>query len=353
MIAADMPKRLPHLQRETTRHGATVWFVRVDRGQRHRVRGEFGSAEFVGNYRAALAVALGQAATAGASPGAPDRRTLAWLFDQWRQSSDWGSKAHATRRQRENVLSRIIAENPRARFSAITPAHIAAGRERRQATPAAANNFIKTMRALFGWAQSAGHVAANPAAGVAFIPSKTTGFRAWEMADLERFRARWPLGTRQRLALEIIANTGLRRGDVVRLGRQHVRGGVATIRAEKTGVELFLPILPALAEAIDACPSGDLTFFVGAGGRPMTKEAFGNFFRAACKAARVDGAAHGVRKLAATIAADNGASEHELQALFGWQTNDQSAVYTRTANRRRLATQAAAKMATQAQTGNT
>ncbi|MEZ5724212.1 MAG: hypothetical protein R3E47_03820 [Paracoccaceae bacterium] len=43
--------------------------------------------------------------------------------------------------------------------------------------------------------------------------------------------------------------------------------------------------------------------------------------------------------------ADRGNSEHELQALFGWQTGDQSAVYTCNANKRRLAIKAAMRLA--------
>jgi len=50
-----MPKRsLPHLQYETTRHGRMVWYVRVNRGPRIRIRGEYGTPEFVACYRAAL-----------------------------------------------------------------------------------------------------------------------------------------------------------------------------------------------------------------------------------------------------------------------------------------------------------
>jgi integrase len=339
-----MRQKLPYLLREKTRHGKYVWYFRVQHGPRLRLPGDYGSDEFMAAYRAALA---GEPVV---EKGKADPRTLQWLFEQWMRSSDWAQTANSTRRQRENVLSRIIAENPTAPFRAITADHIRAGRERRKSTPAAANNFIKTMRALFAWAEEAKHVEANPAKDVKFIANKTDGFIPWTMEDLARFRACWPLGTRERVAIEVLANTGLRRGDAVRLGRQHVKEGVAVIRAEKTGVELFIPILPALTEALAHGPTGDLSFICGADGRPLVKESFGNFFRKACSKARVPGSAHGVRKLAATVMADEGATEEQLKALFGWQTNDQSLVYTRTANRRRLAIEAAGKLARGTQT---
>lgn len=342
-MTEDMPKKLPFLQKERTRHGTTVWYVRIDRGPRVRIRGKYGSEEFMAQYRAAIS---GDPQTASKEDVGRDPRTLVWLVNQWRLSSDWGSTAVSTRRQRENVLKRVLDDNQKVRFKDIGPEHIIAGRERRQATPAAANNFIKTMRALFKWAVSAKLLDENPAEAVSFINVKTDGFRPWTLDDLERFRKKWPLGTRERVALEVLVNTGLRRGDAVRLGRQHVRDGVASIRAEKTGVELHIPILTTLQEALLAGPTGDLSYICGANGRPMTKESFGNWFRKACSDAKVKGSAHGIRKLAATIVADHGGSEHELQALFGWQTNDQSAVYTKEANKRKLAIQAAKRLQT-------
>ena len=58
------------------------------------------------------------------------------------------------------------------------------------------------------------------------------------------------------------------------------------------------------------------------------------------------GSAHGVRKIAATRAADAGATEAELMAIFGWTDPKMAAHYTRTANRKRLAAQGMTKLAT-------
>ena len=79
-------------------------------------------------------------------------------------------------------------------------------------------------------------------------------------------------------------------------------------------------------------------------GRPLTKESFGNLFKDACKAAGVPGSAHGVRKLAATRMANDGATEAQLMAVFGWTDPKMAAHYTRTANRRRLAADSIEKL---------
>jgi integrase len=54
-------------------------------------------------------------------------------------------------------------------------------------------------------------------------------------------------------------------------------------------------------------------------------------------AAGVPGSAHGVRKLAATTMANNGATDAQLEAVFGWTGRTMASLYTRKANRRRLA----------------
>jgi integrase len=94
-------------------------------------------------------------------------------------------------------------------------------------------------------------------------PNGDVGFHAWTEAEFARFEARWPLGTRERLAFDILLYTGLRRGDAVRLGRQHVTGDVFSIRTEKTGAVVTRPILPQLAASIAATKTGDLASSCG------------------------------------------------------------------------------------------
>ena len=338
-----MPRpRPPHLQREITRHGKAVWYVRVDRGPRVRIKAEFGTLEFDAEYRAALA-------------GTPIRKSaqscnsLAWLLTRYRETTAWSELSSATRRARENIFAHVIETAGNEPYARITQATILAGKDRRAATPHQARNFLDTMRGLFRWAHNAKLIKVDPTAGIGNPKLKTgDGFIAWTEEHVAAYEARWPIGTRQRVWLDVLAYTGLRRGDVVRLGRQHVRDGVATLKTEKSGftIEVSLPILPVLQATLDAGPCGDLAFICGERGEPLTKETFGNMFKAACKDAGVPGSAHGVRKIAATRAANAGATEAELMAIFGWTDAKMAAHYTRTADRKRLAAQAMTKLAT-------
>jgi integrase len=341
-VILDMPRpRPPHLQRETTRHGKAVWYVRVGKGPRIRLRAEFGNHGFDEEYQAAIAGKPRR----GNQPG---NGTLAWLLARYRETTAWSALSPATRRQRDNIFKHVIGTAGLEPYSKITMATILAGRERRAQTPAQARNFLDAMRGLFKWAKKAGHVKTDPTLEVENPPRrKGDGFIPWTEDHVAAYERLWPLGTRQRVWLAVLLYTGLRRGDAVRLGRQHVRNGIAVIKTEKSqgGITVALPILPVLAETLAAGPCGDLTFIAGANGKPLTKESFGNEFREACKAAGVPGSAHGVRKIAATRAANKGATVAQLEAIFGWTGGTMASLYTRSADRERLAREAMHKLA--------
>ena len=337
----NMPSpRPPYLQQETTRHGKTVWYVRKERhGPRVRIGAEYGSEKFWREYQDALSGLTREQdkTTAG---------TLAWLFERYRETSAWADLSLATRRQRENIMRHVLEKAGNQPASKITRAHIVDGRERRAATPMQARHFIDAMRGLFRWATEAQHVKSDPTLGVKYpkLP-KTGGFLPWTEDDIATYERRWPIGTRQRVWLDVLAYTGLRRGDVVQLGRQHVRDGVAYIKTEKTDTQVALPILPALQRTLDAGPCGDLTFIVGKSGKPFTKESFGNEFREACRAAGLrKRSAHGLRKAAATRAAISGATLAQLNAIFGWTGAKMALHYIETADRTRLASNSMHKL---------
>jgi integrase len=354
-----MPKpRPPYLHREETRHGAIVWYVRRAHGGRIRIKPEYDTPEFWQEYRAALEGAPKLTKTAKA-------QTLEWALDRYRSSSAWAGLSNATRRQRENVFHGVIRTAGYEPLRAITSETIRAGRERRKATPHGANNFLKAMRGFFGWAADPNEgnlVAIDPTRGIKLLKGRNDdeGFHTWTDEELDRFEARWPLGTRQRLAFDFILYTGLRRGDVVRVGRQHVR--LVTVRNEITGEDeqiqvitirtekhrkgkpgeiVSLPILPPLADSIAATKTGDLAFLVTEDGQPWVKESFGNWFSEVCHESGCPGTAHGLRKAGAKRAAERGASERQLMAIFGWSTSKMAQHYTRGADRARLARDAA------------
>lgn len=196
---------------------------------------------------------------------------------------------------------------------------------------------------------------ANPTTGVEFLAGNADGFHTWTVAEVRKYEARWALGTKQRLALDLLLYTGTRRSDVVRLGPKLEQDGWLHFTETKNATSRALgrrgkaprpkqraiPILSQLRASIDACAIGTDSYLINAYGRPYKETSFGNSFRDWCNLAGLPHcSAHGLRKAGATIASDNGATTHQLMAAYGWETMRQAELYTRKADRVRLAGEA-------------
>jgi site-specific recombinase XerD len=188
-------------------------------------------------------------------------------------------------------------------------------------TPAAARNWKKALRGFIDHCLALNMIKADPLVGLKLVKLKSMGHHPWESDECAQFEEHHPLGTRARLAYELLLQAGQSRADVVRMGRQHVRNGTMSLRRQKTDVPFYVAVMPRLRAAIDAMPVGEpskkhLTFLVTAQGKPFTAAGFGNWFRDVCREAKLPErcTSHGLRKAAATYLAEQGATDHQLMA---------------------------------------
>src|ERR1700733_4583833 len=102
-----MPRpRPPHLHRQVSRHGKTVWYVRIGKGPRIRIRSAFGTPEFDTEYQAAIA---GLPAHQTPKDDRTSLGTLAWLGqERYRETTAWTDLSLASRRQRENIFEHVL-----------------------------------------------------------------------------------------------------------------------------------------------------------------------------------------------------------------------------------------------------
>src|SRR5262245_21143600 len=179
----------------------------------------------------------------------------------------------------------------------------------------------------------------NPTLGVKRIKIKTEGYRTWSEEDIAAFETTHPIGTRARLALALLLCTAQRRSDVVRIGRQHVRGGMIHVRQCKTGTMLAIPVHLELQRVLDATPSDHLTFLTTAAGKPFSPAGFTNWFRQMCNEAGLPKgiSAHGLRKAACRRLAEAGCSANEIAAISGHVTLREIERYTKAADQARMA----------------
>lgn len=230
----------------------------------------------------------------------------------------------------------------------LRPAHIRADLAR-AASPA---DRLKAWRMAVAVGMDAGLLAEDPTLGVR--PPSTgrnaVGHEPWTGDEIAAFRARWPVGSKPRAAMELLWWTGARISDAVRLGPGRVDpGGVLSYRQGKTGGEAFVPwtcALPpyvagmtrdrdAMHVALRAADEGHLTFLATRQGRTRSSKALGQMIRTAARAAGVAKSAHGLRKARAVALAELGASAHQIAAWTGHATLKEVEHYARRADRRR------------------
>jgi integrase len=247
------------------------------------------------------------------------------------------------------IIERFRREHGHRRIATLQRDKLAEMLGNRAATPTAANNWLRMVRMLMQFAIFMNMRGDDPTVGIKTLKVRSAGFLTWGEDQIAAYRKRHALGTKARLALELLVNTGQRRSDVVRMGRQHIRDGILSLRQQKTGVVIEIPVLPEMQAALDAMPKSEhLTFLTTEYGKAFTAAGFGNWFRDRCKEAGLAKgyAAHGLRKAAATRHANSGATAHELMAWFGWTTLKEAERYTRAANRKQLAQAVMRKLAT-------
>jgi integrase len=254
-------------------------------------------------------------------------------------STAFTNLATETQRNRRNILERFRVEHGEKRVGAIERKHVQAMVTAKGATPSAACNFLKTLRGMIAFAVDAGIRADDPTIGVKRPKIKTDGVRTWTEDDIAAFEATHPIGTLPRLAMTLLLCTGQRRGDVVRMGRQHIRGDLISVRQQKTGTPLLIPMHPALRAAIEATPSGHLTFLATAFGKARAANGFSTWFRGCCNAAGLANgtSAHGLRKAACRRLAEAGCSAKEIMAISGHASLHEVERYTKAVDQEHMA----------------
>ena len=194
------------------------------------------------------------------------------------------------------------------------------------------------------------HAQQNPAIGVTKINTESAGWHTWTPAEVDIYRKRHKIGTKARLILELMMNVGARISDAARIGRQHEAEGWLKFvawknRNKKSRKTIECPITPDLAAALAATPTGDMTYLVNDLGRAFTINGLGNKMRDWCDAAGLPQcSSHGLRKAAAVIVAENGATAPELCALFGWSKLETAEIYIREAQKRKMVGNAFARL---------
>ncbi len=343
--------KFQYITKDRDRHGNLRYYFRRPGKAKIRLRGLPGSEEFMAAYKAAV------------SNEAPAKvkveKSFEWLCERYYRSAYFQSLEPDTRRRKRAVLDEICnivgASGKRlglAPAAGLKRVHVRQLRDMKASAPEGANFRVKQISALYAWAIQSDLVTVNPAEKVEKLSNGSDGYYTWTDQDVEAFEACWPVGSRPRLAMAIMLYLGVRRSDAVLIGRKHEsRDGLSVAFSQFKGRKknpkiLVLPILEPFRAILDVSELGKKTWLETAFGKSYSAAGFGNAFKDWCREAGLPQCtAHGLRKIGAVRAAEAGASEHELMAMFGWDNANMARIYTRKAAQKKLAASGAAKLA--------
>ncbi|KAB0269276.1 integrase [Microvirga brassicacearum] len=343
-------KNLRYLIEDRDRHGNPRLYVRAPGQKKIRIREIPGTPEFNAAYEDAMA-GIARTKPDKAAPAAPAvvKGSFRALCIAYYASGEFKGLDQSTRNWRQRALDKIAEKRGDDKVSVIEPKHIRILRDELVDTPGAANARLKALKALFVWAVGAGESRFNPAREIKLIRYSSSGHHSWTLDEVTKFEERHPIGSKARLACAIMLYTACRREDVVRLGKQHIRGGrIRFIQAkneDREPIQIDIPVHPDLAEVIDKTPSGHLTFMVTEYGKPFTANGFGNWFRDRCDEAGLPNcSAHGLRKATAARLAERGAGPYEIMSITGHQSLEEVERYTKAAEKIALSNRAMARL---------
>jgi integrase len=333
--------QLRFIQQWVDREGRVHRYFRRSGHPRVRLPGLPGSAEFNHAYQAAL-----EGPKLGVGSGRNRPGSLSFVTALYYGSLEFRSLADGTQTMRRAILERFRAQHGDKPLSLLPQKFIAHVLSTMK--PHAARNWLSTIRALLQFAAGHGLCAQDATQGIKLPSIKTDGYYTWSESDISTFEAHHPIGTLARLAFALLLYTGQRRGDVLRMGRQHIDDGILTVRQDKTGVKLAIPVHSDLQAIIDATPGENLTFLTTDRGEPFGGPNFSNYFREWCDAAGLpkECSVHGLRKAACRRLAEAGCSANEIAAISGHASLREVERYTKAVDQARMARNAMARVRT-------
>lgn len=275
------------------------------------------------------------------------------LLGRFYRSADFrGSGSDESRKRRRGILESFRALVGDAMVSDFTFEHIenilldrtekkrAPETKRMVGGQVAATNLREELDRLFRYAKRLKWRTDNPVEEAAKVgKTRLSGYYSWTEADIAQYKARHGVGTKARLALEIMLWTAQRRVDATKFGRSHIVRGKINFKGAKGGADTWLPIAPDLKKAIDALPAvGIGTFLVTEHGKPFSKDGFGNKMREWCDQAGLPQCtSHGLRKAIARRAAQSQGTQQGIKAVGGWKGDAEVRTYVAGVEQEQLA----------------
>lgn len=288
-------------------------------GQRIRLRGEVGSPEFLRHY-----ADVHRDFDASQSPQPRIKSgSMNELITRYKSSADFAQLAARTKKEYVRFLDIIGELSGDMPVATMPRKFVLKLRDSLADKPRTANHMMAVLRLLMQHGIDLGYRETNPASRPKRL-KEGDGFRAWEEHEITQFRDRWEIGTQERAAFELILYTGQRASDVRTMQRGQIRNNWISVRQQKTGARVDIPLANALRMALEPWLANHdhLTLLPAPKGNPFDNSAFSKFMRKAYAQADLptDFKTHGGRYAAATRLRELRLGWEEIGAITGHDT---------------------------------
>jgi integrase len=333
-------KPYPYLCSDVDRQGNKRWRLRAPGKSTATIKGAYGSPEFAANYRAAM-----EGESVNVPVGTNTKHgTFNALGRSYLRSADFAALAPETQRTRRRMVECFLNKFGSLSVAKMEHRHVRAIMDDFASKPGTGRNMLSTLRVLLSLAIAEGIRKDNPAVGIKRPKLSKEGWHSWEDHEIEQYEAKHPVGSQARLALALY--TGQRAGDLIRMGKQHVRDGGINVVQQKTGARVWISMHPDLKAILDATPSDHLLFLISGHGQAYASaKSFGNAMNRWAKEAGLAGCPlHGLRKACARRLAEAGCSALEIMSITGHKTLSEVERYVRAASQKRMSQSAMGKI---------
>jgi integrase len=326
------PLRLKFVQAWVDPDGRAHHYFRRRGFARVRLPGLPGSPAFMDAYQKALGSAPEPIGASRTKPGSVNAAVASYYG-----SPAFKALAASSQQVRRAVLEAFRREHGDKLIAAMPTKFLRALLDAME--PTTAKNWLASIRSLIAHAIKVDLIEHDPTLGIKLRRVTGGGYHTWTEEEIEQFEHVHPIGSRERLAFALGLFTGQRRGDVIRMGRQHIRGDLVHVVQEKTGAVLAIPLHPELRAALALVPATQMTFVMTLRGKPFDGKSFTQWFAEACDKAGLSSACtfHGLRKSACRRLAEAGCTIHEIAAISGHTSLREVERYTKAADQTRLA----------------
>jgi hypothetical protein len=337
-----MRRKLPLNVEKNLVKGRVYLSYRVGKGPRIKLPDDPASDEFKLAYAAAVA---GEIATRP-TPTKDAARSIGALVTSYLASDGFTSLGEGSKSGYRSRMDQIRRDHGHRAVAGLTKERIDEKiLKPLHNKPGAKIDTLKKLRILIRHAKDLKWLALDPSEGIKRGKSKE--IRAWTDSEMKVFEDRWPYGTKQRAAYELMLNVGTARVDTHLTTWVQADADDFEYTRRKTGVTVVVEKAQSLRAALDALPRRHVCIFTTEYGKTFTVDGFSGWMRDAIKAAGITDLTcrpHGLRKTLGRLMADAGCTAHEIMAVLGHLTLAEAERYTREADRRRGGRRAIVKL---------